>query len=129
MVSKVLEKEIKFHLPQAIMDLSCWHYEYYDLIEKKINRVKSTRHIVISMVEIYFFYDENNKYHAGFNETDRLLISTFIHDKKFKVDLYHGDLNVILTFDYIKSLQWFGTSSKIIYDAMNEIVTNKKKLA
>ena len=35
MVSKVLEKEIKFHLPQAIMDLSCWHYEYYDLIEKK----------------------------------------------------------------------------------------------
>ena len=96
---------------------------------KKINRVKSTRHIVICMVEIYFFYDENNKYHAGFNETDRLLISTFIHDKKFKVDLYHGDLNVILTFDYIKSLQWFGTSSKIIYDAMNEIVTNKKKLA
>ena len=55
MVSKVLEKEIKFHLPQAIMDLSCWHYEYYDLIEKKINRVKSTRHIVICMVEIYFF--------------------------------------------------------------------------
>lgn len=51
MVLKVLEKEIKFHLPQAIMDLSCWYYEYYDLIEKKLNHVKSICHIVISIVE------------------------------------------------------------------------------
>ena len=44
-------KKFKFHLPQAIMDLSCWYYEYYDLIEKKLNHVKSICHIVISIVE------------------------------------------------------------------------------
>ena len=32
---KSFRKKFKFHLPQAIMDLSCWYYEYYDLIEKK----------------------------------------------------------------------------------------------
>ena len=110
------------------MDLSCWHYEYYDLIQKKIKPCKIYSRYSYWHGRDLLFYDKNNKYHAGFNETDCLRISTFIHDKKFKVDLYHRDLNVISTFDCIKSLQWFSTSSTIIYDAMNEIVTNKKTL-
>ena len=121
-------KKFKFHLPQAIMDLSCWYYEYYDLIEKKKPCKMYLPYSHFHSRGFTFVYDKNNKYHVGFNETDHLLISAFIHDKKHNVDIYYRDLNVILTFDYIKSLQWFGTSSTIIYNAMNEIITNEKNL-
>ena len=97
-------KKIKFHLPQAIMDLSCWHYRYHDLIEKKIKPCK----IYLPYNHFHsrgftFVYDKNNKYHVGFNETDRLLILPLFTIRNVTY-IYYRDLNVILTFDYIKSL-------------------------
>ena len=38
---------------------------------------------------------------------------------------YHRDLNSIFTFDYMRSLQWFGTSRLLTYHAINENVLNK----
>ena len=38
---------------------------------------------------------------------------------------YHGDLNSIFTFDYIKLLQWFGTGRLLTYYAINKNVLNK----
>ena len=44
------------------------------------------------------------------------------------MDNYYRDFNLIFTFDYKKNFQWFGTSSMIIYYAMNEIVTKRNNL-
>ena len=41
----------KFSLSTEILNLLCWKYEYYDLIEKKLGLVKFIRHIRILLLE------------------------------------------------------------------------------
>ena len=41
----------KFSLPTEIINLLCWKYEYYDLIEKKLGLVKFIRHICILLLQ------------------------------------------------------------------------------
>ena len=41
---------------------------------------------------------------------------------------YYRDFNLTFTFHYKKNFQWFGTSSMIIYYAINEIVAKTNNL-
>lgn len=64
-------------------------------------------------------------YYVRFNETNHLIISTFYHKHFNSFMNYHRDLNSIFTFDYIRSLQWFGTGRLLTYYAINKNVLNK----
>ena len=45
------KKFFKFSLPTEILNLLCWKYEYYDLIEKKLGLVKFICHICILLLQ------------------------------------------------------------------------------
>ena len=67
----------------------------------------------------------NDCHYVRFNETNHLIISTFYHKHFNSFMNYHRDLNSIFTFDYIKSLQWFGTGRLLTHYAINKNVLNK----
>ena len=126
---KTMEKK-NFDLPNEIIESNYWQYKHFDMIEKKIKQCK----IYSSFQRFYgrsftFIHNSRNLHFVRFKADDLLLISTFDYDKEdYNMENYYRDFNSIFTFDYKKSFQWFGTSSMIIYYAMNEIVTKINNL-
>ena len=115
----------KFSFSTEILNLSCWKYEYYDLIEKKLKPYKIYSPYTHFITRGFtFLNDQNNYYHVKFNDTNRLIISNFYHRIFNSFMNYHVDFNTIFTFDWKKDYQWFGTSRLLTY-AINETVVNK----
>ena len=116
----------KFSLSTKILNLSCWKYEYYDLIEKTITPCKIYSPYTHFITRGFtFLHDQSNYYHVRFNDTNHLIISNFYHAIFNLFMTYHIDFNTVFTFDWMEDLQWFGTSRLLTYYAINETVVKK----
>ena len=69
------KKRLIKELSQKSRLLSCWKYEYYDLVQKKIYLLY-TYFITRGFT---FLHDQKNYYHVRFNDANRLIISNFYH--------------------------------------------------
>ena len=75
------KKIFKFSLLTEILDLSCWKFEYYDIIEeKKLSHVKFLCHTHILLIEDLLFYMIRIII-IRFNDTNRFIISNFYHKR------------------------------------------------
>ena len=75
------KKFFKFSLLTEILDLSCWKFEYYDIIEeKKLSHVKFLCHTQILLIEDLLFYMIRIII-IRFNDTNRFIISNFYHKR------------------------------------------------
>ena len=116
----------EFSLPTEILNLPCWKYEYYDLIEKKIRSCKIHSPYTHFITRGFTFkHDNDNSCHVRFNDTNPLMISNFYHKNLNSFMNYHSDFNTIFTFDWIKDYQWFGAGRALTYYFINETVVNR----
>ena len=73
----------KIFLPTETLNLTCWKYEYYDVIEKK--KIKPckiyatcTHFLTIGFTFSYNTTNNNDDYYIRFNEINHLIILPFI---------------------------------------------------
>ena len=74
---------------------------------------------------ITFKHAYENSYHVRFDYTNCLIISNFYGKNLNSFMNYHRDFNTIVTFDYFKDYQWFGTCRALTYYFINETIINR----